>query len=331
MTEAKRRMRRRRLLILVIAALLAGGAVGGVLATRSPGGPGPGNGGRVGNGNAAENNQPASFKGPTKPPVTAAMVAAAHRDEAKMLRLFVPPPGAQRLTHEPAFLQHWQTKIFGTGPTSSAKFVRFGNWRVLSSLAAVASFEQTHPPRGGTSDGYGVYTAPNVPPNRALVITFPRIHGLVSSRIMRVSILRLPSGWTAIRAAATNRTWIPYRFRHRAHVIHIPTTRPPISVLVAAREIPKGTPGTVIRDHPSFYRFIRIPQDEIGSGAIMDPRFLVGRLAMKDIQPGAGGQPRRLRTQADPRVSPLQAAGNALRAQTDQRAHHHRQLRRGPA
>jgi hypothetical protein len=286
--EAKRRMRRRRLLLVVIAALLAGGVAGGVLGTRSPGGPGAGNG-AVGNGNEAHNNQPASFKGSTKPPVTAAMVAAVHRDEAKMLRLFVPPPGAQRLAHEPAFLQRRQMKMFGIGPTGSAKFSRFGNWRVRSSVAAVTRFERAHPPRGGTSLGYGVNNGPNVPPNGSLTIIFPRIHGLVSSRIMRVSILRLPSGWTAIRAAATNRTWIPYRLRHRApRTTFKGPVNPVLAVLVAAREIPKGTPGTVIGNHPRFYRFISIPQSQLGSaGAVLDPSFLVGRLAVKDIRSGA--------------------------------------------
>ena len=252
--EAKRRMRRRRLFVLVIAVLLAAGLIGGVLAASSPGGPGTGNGG-VGNGNRAQNNQPASFKGPAKPPVTAAIVAAAHRDEAKMLRLFVPPPGAQPLAHEPAFLQHRQTKIFGLGPTSSAKFVRFGNWRVRSSVAAVESFEQAHPPRGGTSLGYGVNNGPNVPPNRSLTIIFPRIHGLVSSRIMRVSILRLPSGGTAIRVAATNRTWIPHRFRHRAppppQIDFVPSQHAPIAGQTF-------TGVTVIDENPQISPLVRV-------------------------------------------------------------------------
>lgn len=244
-------MRRRRLFVLVIAALLVGGVAGGVLGTR---GPGDGNG-SAGNGNGAQNNQPASFKGTAKPPVTAAMVAAAQRDEVKMLRLFVPPPGAQRLAHEPAFLQRRQTKIFGLGPTSSAKFVRFGNWRVRSSVGAVASFERAHPPRGGKSLGYGVSNGPHVPPNRSLVIIFPRIHGLVSARIMRVSILRLPSGWTAIRVAATNRAWIPYRFRDRA-------PPPPQIDFVPSRHAPSAgqtfTGVTVIDENPQISPLVRV-------------------------------------------------------------------------
>jgi hypothetical protein len=311
--EAKRRMRRRRLLLVVIAALLVGGVVGGALAARSPGGPGNGNGG-VGSGNRAQNNQPASFKGPTKPPVTAAMIAAAHRDEAKMLRLFVPPPGAQRLAHEPAFMRRRRMEIFGIGPTGRAKFARFANWRVRSSVASVLAFEQAHRPRGAAPiNGWGMKNGPHVPPNRSLVIVFPRIHGLVSARIMRVFILRLPSGWTVIRAAATNRTWIPYRYRTRAPAnltrirnnalrrVRKGLVGPPMLVLVAAREIPKGTPGTVIRNHPRFYRFISIPQSQARSGAILDPSFLVGRLAMKDIQPGA----RILPTDFAPRQEPL--------------------------
>jgi hypothetical protein len=166
-----------------------------------------------------------------KPAVTPAMVAAAHRDEATLLRSFVPPPGAQRLTREPALLRRLQTKIFGIGPTSADKFARFRNWRVRSSVADVARFELTHLRHGANDQGcprptpstpldrlcgLGRDTSKDVPANASLLFLYPRIHGLVGERELRASILRLSGGWTAIRVAATNHTWIPPKFRPSA-------------------------------------------------------------------------------------------------------------------
>lgn len=167
-----------------------------------------------------------------KPAVTATMVAAAHRDEAGLLRSFVAPPGAQRLAGEPALLKRLQTKIFGIGPTAADKFARFANWRVRSSVADVARFELAHQPRGANHEGcpftkstpldklcgVGFSSGPGDPANASMQFLYPRIHGLVGERELRLSILRLPGGWTALRVAATNHTWIPPKFRHRAPV-----------------------------------------------------------------------------------------------------------------
>ena len=168
--EAKRRARQRRVLIAVGVALVAGAAAGAVLAARSPGGPGSGSGGGPGSGSggalgSGSSGGPgsgtgglasiqASFRGdPTQAPVTAASIAAAHRDGARMLRLFVPPPGARRIAYEPAFYQPQAKQIlgrntWGLGPALSDKFARFAYWRVPASVAAVASFERAHRPAG---------------------------------------------------------------------------------------------------------------------------------------------------------------------------------------
>lgn len=174
----------------------------------------------------------ASFdlKAAPKPAVTAAMVAAAHRDEGTLLRSFVTPPGAQRLAREPALLRRLDTKIFGIGPSHADKFARFSYWRVRSSVADVARFALRNQPRGADHQGcpftkstpldrlcaVGLDTSPAVPANASLQFLYPRIHGLVGERELRLSLLRLSGGWTAIRVAATNHTWIPPKFRHRA-------------------------------------------------------------------------------------------------------------------
>jgi hypothetical protein len=205
--EAKRRARRRRVLALLGLVLLAALLVGLTLALRPPGGPNGGNGG------AGSNN--ASFSAATRPPVTAVMLTAVHRDEARMLRLFALPPGAQRLAREPVLFKRRGVEIFGVIPLRSDAFTQFGYWRVRSSVGAVMSFVKAHPPLGTQPiNGYGWNSSPKVPTNRNLLIMFRPIHRLVSDRVMRVYIVRQTHGWTAIRAVATNHPWHPYRFPH---------------------------------------------------------------------------------------------------------------------
>jgi len=177
------------------------------------------------------------------PQVTAAMVTAAHRDEARLLRMFVPPSGAQRLSREPALFKRLRP-ILGVGPISSNPFARFSYWRVRSSVSAVAHFVLAHQPPGRLDEGcrnapstpldrlcgVGRATGKGVPANASLSFGFPRIHGLVGERELRVLILRLSGGWTGIRVAATNHTWIPQRFRNRA--------APPLFLFVRFLRVP---------------------------------------------------------------------------------------------
>jgi hypothetical protein len=106
-------------------------------------------------------------------------------------------------------------RFFGF-PKPFAPFARHRVWRVHSSVAAVVSFEKAHPPAGlvggcspkGPADcGVGVLAGPNVPTNASLQFTLPPIRGSVGSRALRMTILGLPSGWTAIRVDAVNRPW----------------------------------------------------------------------------------------------------------------------------
>jgi hypothetical protein len=106
-------------------------------------------------------------------------------------------------------------RFFGF-PKPFAPFARHRFWRVHSSVAAVVSFEESHPPAGlvggcgpkAAGDcGAGVLAGPNVPANANLDFTLPPIRGRVGSRTLRMTILALPGGWTAIRVDAVNRPW----------------------------------------------------------------------------------------------------------------------------
>jgi len=106
-------------------------------------------------------------------------------------------------------------RFFGF-PKPFAPFARRRFWRVHSSVAAVVSFEKAHPPAGlsgrcgpkaAADCGVGVLAGPNVPANASLQFTLRPIRGRVGSRALRMTILGLPSGWTAIRVDAVNRPW----------------------------------------------------------------------------------------------------------------------------
>jgi hypothetical protein len=206
--EAKRRARHRRLLLAIaVAAVLAVAVVAAAVVTRSPApsvsrSSAPGCAGKAG---AAA----------TPAASTDTRYALVRRDEVRMLCLVLPPPGAQLLTREPAPMAREGQRFFGF-PKPFARFARHRFWRVHSSVAAVVSFEKTHPPAGlvggcgptATGDcGVGVLAGPNVPANASLQFALRPIRGRVGSRALRMTILGLPGGWTAIRVDAVNRPW----------------------------------------------------------------------------------------------------------------------------
>lgn len=206
--EAKRRARQRRLLLAIaVAAVLAVAVVAAELVTRSPAVPvsrsaAPGCAGKV----SAAATPAAS---------TGTRYALVRRDEVRMLCLVSPPLGAQLLTREPVLMAREGQRLFGF-PKPFAPFARHRFWRVHSSVATVVNFEKAHPPAGSSDGcepnaagdcGVGVLAGPNVPANASLQFTLRPIRGRVGSRALRMTILGLPGGWTAIRVDAVNRPW----------------------------------------------------------------------------------------------------------------------------
>jgi Flp pilus assembly protein CpaB len=63
--------------------------------------------------------------------------------------------------------------------------------------------------------------------------------------------------------------------------------KPPVNVLVAQKLIQKGTPGDDIRTAGGYYKLTSIPQQQVESGAIVNPESLAGKVALADI---SGGQ-----------------------------------------
>jgi hypothetical protein len=204
--EARRRARQRRFLLAIAAALAAVAVGGAVLATRSAavlvaGPPAPGCRAHIG----ADAGYLAS---------TRTRTAAAQRDEVRLLCRVVLPRGAQLVSGEPALMAREGKRFFGF-PKPFAPFARHRFWRVHSSVATVLRFAEAHPPAGSSCEpaaggcGAGVLAGPNVPANAGLQFSFPPIRGRVGSRALRMTILGLPGGWTAIRVDAVNRPWTP--------------------------------------------------------------------------------------------------------------------------
>jgi hypothetical protein len=205
--EAKRRARQRRLLLAVVCAAVVLVVGGAVFATRSAaslvaGPPAPGCPAHIGAG--------ASYLASAR-----TRAAAAQRDEKRLLCLVVVPQGAQLMTSEPRALVRLGRIV--SFPKPYAPFARHRFWQVHASVTAMVTFEKAHPPArsvllGCGPDavpdcGVGVLGGPNVPANASLTFPLSPIRGRVGSRVLRMTILSLPDGWTAFRVDAVNRPW----------------------------------------------------------------------------------------------------------------------------
>ena len=93
-------------------------------------------------------------------------------------------------------------------------------------------------------------------------------------------------GWTlalGIAAAALAAILlVAYLVQYRSSVNDAAAPTP---VLVAKSLIPKGTSGTVIAEK-GLFQAATLPQDDLKVGAISDPAYLNGRVAVADIFPG---------------------------------------------
>lgn len=205
--EAKRRARQRRLLLAVMCVVVALAVGAAVFATGSTaslvaGPPAPGCPVHIAAG--------ASYLESAR-----TRAAAARRDEKRLLCLVVVPRGAQLVTSEPPALVRLGRIV--SFPKPYAPFARHRFWRVHASVTAMVNFEKAHPPAGSlllgcrpdpvADCGVGVLGGPNIPANASLTFPLSPVRGRVGSRVLRMTILGLPDGWTAFRVDAVNRPW----------------------------------------------------------------------------------------------------------------------------
>lgn len=100
------------------------------------------------------------------------------------------------------------------------------------------------------------------------------------------SKLNQSRGWTiavgVAAAVAAAVLLVVYLVQYRSSVDE---TTAPAPVLVAKNLIPKGTSGTVIAEKQLF-QSAELTKDDLKTGAIADPAYLQGRVAVADIFPG---------------------------------------------
>ncbi len=62
---------------------------------------------------------------------------------------------------------------------------------------------------------------------------------------------------------------------------------PPVSVLVAKKTIPINTSGDILAQSTSFYEVLKLPKDQVKTGAITDSSTLAGKVALTQINPNS--------------------------------------------
>lgn len=131
---------------------------------------------------------------------------AAERAAVSLLRLFVPPPRALRLSHEPSgdagFLRRRSFSIGGQNVYTHAF------WRVGERLDATVAFVKAHPPAKLSPGGGGSNGGPGIPANKSLdyLVRQPRGH---PSRWIGITMAALRDGSTGIRVDAAAGWIIP--------------------------------------------------------------------------------------------------------------------------
>jgi hypothetical protein len=141
-------------------------------------------------------------------PTTAGNRLAARHDAARLLRLFVLPPGARPLRSEPGGAGGLLAEPWGIpgGP----RLDRHRLWHVHSPLDSVLAFERAHRPRGARLGGYGPFNSPRTPHAYGLNFVFPAVPGRLAERELTITMVALSAGWTGVRVDAQE-IWIVTR------------------------------------------------------------------------------------------------------------------------
>jgi len=138
-------------------------------------------------------------------PTAAQNRSAAERAAESLLRLFVPPPRAVRLSREPSgdekFLRRRSFSIGGQNVYTHAF------WRVGERLEATVAFVERHPPARLSPGGGDSHGGPGIPANKSLdYLIRPRRH---PSRWIEITMAALRNGSTGIRVDAVAGWIIP--------------------------------------------------------------------------------------------------------------------------
>jgi hypothetical protein len=179
--EAKRRTRRRRSLLALFLLLILGAALAWVLVARPSGGSG------------------GSGSGPGQQAQRGAGAAGTPTTAEQLLNQVVVPAGAQRLRAAPrgdgGLLRHAQSIPAADGLEDLHRI-----WRVHKSYFSTTSFVLNRLPRGVQGEGRGAAGGPGIPYNNEDDSYSLPMDGAVFW--LDLTFVRLPHGWTGIRADA---------------------------------------------------------------------------------------------------------------------------------
>lgn len=141
----------------------------------------------------------------TTTPTAAENKREATRVAARLLKLFVPPPGAVRAQREPrgdgGLLRRQPFSLTGRSVN------RHGFWQVPRSLDFVVAFVKTHPPPGSRQESGGRDASPGAPANRFFDFELPQASSSRPARWIVLNAVALRRGSTGIRVDA-NAGWI---------------------------------------------------------------------------------------------------------------------------
>lgn len=170
----------------------------------------------------------------------AANQRAAGRDAEHLVRLLLLPSDAVSSSREPS----------GGGPALSRPDIvvstpdvvdRHVWWIVPGRPQALLSFLEAHPPRGSRDSGSGSGGVRGVTTSWSVQFRWPPIAGVLQERFLVVTLVRLPDGFTGVRAD-TQDVWIiprspSERIPRSAHVLEVTVARyraaPSLSVTVS--------------------------------------------------------------------------------------------------
>lgn len=144
-------------------------------------------------------------------PRTASNELAAQGDAARLLGAIVLPSGASQLARAPRGSGNLLSSP-GFRPGVVDLVDRHSFWRVRAPLASVVAFLRRHKPSGAQPPRWsaGPATGPHIPPNQQVAFGFRALGGRISTRLLNITAVALPRGWTGLRVDAED-VWIVTR------------------------------------------------------------------------------------------------------------------------
>jgi hypothetical protein len=134
------------------------------------------------------------------PPTRAGNKAAAGQDAHALLGLLQLPPGATPSATEPAGDDGVLSSPGVGAPATPTLVDDSAFWTVAGTPASVIAYVKAHAPAGSTLSTGGTGSQPGKPTTTSLGYALPALPGVISSRVLAITVAPLPDGLIAVRA-----------------------------------------------------------------------------------------------------------------------------------